>query len=457
MAEDSKSAVSVREKVGYGLGDTASNVVFQVAVNYLMIFYTDVFGITAAAVGTMMLAVRIFDAVTDPLMGGIADRTRSRWGSYRPYLLFACIPYAVLAVLAFTTPDISDKGKLVYAYITYALLMACYTVINIPYSALGGVLSEDPKERASIQSYRFALAMVGGTLVTGAMLPLADMIGGENRQFGFQMAMGVFALFSVVCFLICFFWTKERIPPRHDAQATSIFKDFFGLRHNDQWVLIAATTMVLLTLIAMRGSVTPYYVTYYLNKPDLVSLFISASMVAGFLGAISTNFLSRYFCKLTLFKFSLWSIVVFHGLLFMVGRGSFQLAFTLFCLANFCQLIMVPLMFSMIPDTVDYGLRKNGQGNMAMSFSGHLLTIKMGLAIGGAATGWILNGYGYVPNVEQTDEALLGIRMIFALAAVALGVLMLGIMSFYRLSNVYMASIHQESNEPKTLPTTASS
>lgn len=446
MSGDIQSAVGVREKIGYGLGDAASNIVFQVTVNYLMIFYTDIFGITAAAVGTMMLVVRLSDAVTDPLMGGIADRTQSRWGSYRPYLLFACIPYAVLAVLAFTTPDISEDGKLIYAYITYGLLMLCYTVINIPYSALGGVLSDDPKERASIQSYRFALAMVGGTLVTGAMIPLSDFIGGDNRQLGFQLAMGVFSVFSVVCFLLCFWLTRERVKPEAAGKKSNIAADFLALRKNDQWVTISAVTFLLLALVAMRGAVTPYYVTYYLGKPDMVSLFMSASMVAGFLGAISTNFLSRYFCKITLFKFSLWSIVVFHGLLFLVGPEQFGLAFALFAIVNFCQLIMVPLMFSMIPDTVDYSASNGGKASMAMSFSGHLLIIKLGLAVGGAMTGWVLNGFGYVPNVEQTETALLGIRILFALAAVVCGIAMLGLMTFYRLSNDYMESLREQTS-----------
>ena len=159
-------------------------------------FYTDVFGITAAAAGTLMLAVRMFDAVTDPIMGGVADRTRTRWGSYRPYLLWVSVPYGLLAVLAFTTPDLSDGGKLIYAYITYALLMTAYTAINIPYSALGGVITKNTQERASVQSWRFMLAMVGGTLVAAATLPMVEFFGGGNEQKGFQMAMVVLSVSS---------------------------------------------------------------------------------------------------------------------------------------------------------------------------------------------------------------------------------------------------------------------
>ena len=177
MQSQSSSELRLKEKVGYGLGDTASNLVFQVMVNYMLIFYTDVFGISAAAAGTLMLVVRVFDAVTDPVMGGIADRTNTRWGRYRPYLIITSIPYAILAVLAFTTPQISDSGKLIYAYITYALLTIAYTAVNIPYSALGGVITSDNKQRASIQSIRFACAMLGGVFGDGVY----DGYGGLSR------------------------------------------------------------------------------------------------------------------------------------------------------------------------------------------------------------------------------------------------------------------------------------
>jgi GPH family glycoside/pentoside/hexuronide:cation symporter len=211
------TAISTREKISYGLGDTASNIVFQVVINFMLIFYTDVFGISAAAVGTLFLVVRVFDAVTDPLMGGLADRTQTRWGRYRPYLLWVAVPYGVLAVLAFTTPDLSDSGKLIYAYITYALLMTAYTAINIPYSALGGVMSAEPAQRASIQSWRFALAMVGGALVTASVWPMVDYFGDGDKAKGFQMAMVVLSTVAVICFIVCFKFTKERIKPENDV------------------------------------------------------------------------------------------------------------------------------------------------------------------------------------------------------------------------------------------------
>jgi GPH family glycoside/pentoside/hexuronide:cation symporter len=207
----SASAISIKEKVGYGLGDTACNIVFQIVINFLLIFYTDVFGIGAAAAGTLLLVVRLFDGITDPIMGGIADRTNTKYGKYRPYLLWMALPYAVLGVLAFNTPDAGMTLKLVYAYITYTLLMTIYTAINIPYSALGGVMSKDSSERASIQSYRFALAMLGGALTVYLLPKLVNYFGNGDESVGYPLAMMVFGIAAIICFALSFVYTKERV------------------------------------------------------------------------------------------------------------------------------------------------------------------------------------------------------------------------------------------------------
>ena len=212
-----KHRVSVIEKIGYGLGDTASNIVFQMVMMFMAFFYTDVFGISAAAMGTLFLVVRIFDAITDPVMGALADRTQTRWGKFRPYLLWLCVPYALIAVLAFTTPDLSSSGKLIWAYATYSLLMGIYTAINIPYCALGGVITADSQERVSLNSYRFFLATSAGVLVASSTLYLVKTLGQGNDQKGFQLAMAVFSALAVVFFLACFFLTRSesfRLPRR---------------------------------------------------------------------------------------------------------------------------------------------------------------------------------------------------------------------------------------------------
>lgn len=433
------SHISTREKISYGLGDTASNIVFQVVINFMLIFYTDVFGISAAAVGTLFLVVRVFDAVTDPLMGGLADRTQTRWGRYRPYLLWVAVPYGALAVIAFTTPELSDSGKLIYAYITYALLMTAYTAINIPYSALGGVMTAEPAERASIQSWRFALAMIGGALVTASVWPMVEYFGDGDKERGFQMAMIVLSTVAVLCFIVCFLFTKERIDPEEATDAdkvtktTSIWQDFGLTLKNDQWRIIALVTLVLLVSVAMRGAVTPYYVTYYLKQESMISVFMTSAMVAGVAGALFANWASARMCKVKLMKFATVGIIVFNGAAFFVPDSALWMALTFSVLANFAHMIFIPLLFSTVPDTVDYGVKRLGRGAMAMSFSGHLLALKFGIAIGGALAGWMLSGYGYQPNAVQSEQAIFGILLIFAISSVVAGIIVLLSLNKYKL------------------------
>jgi len=432
------------EKIGYGLGDTASNIVFQVVINFMLFFYTDVFGITAAAAGTLMLAVRLFDAVTDPIMGGIADRTRTRWGSYRPYLLWVAFPYGILAVLAFTTPDLSDGGKLLYAYVTYALLMTAYTAINIPYSALGGVITTDTQERASVQSWRFMLAMAGGALVAAATLPLVELFGAGDQQKGFQMAMVVLGAIAVACFIACFALTRERENPAANSVDQGLVADFFALLRNDQWVLIALITFVLLVSVAMKGAATPYFVSYYLTGYDMssekaITLFMTGGMLAGIAGALLANLMTRRFCKVAVLRWTSAALIAVYVALAFVPREAFLLAFVLSIASNFVHMIIIPYLFSAVADTVDYGLQRWGQGAMAMSYSGHLLALKIGIAMGGALSGWILGWVGYQPNAEQTPEALSGIVFLYAWASAIAGVVLVTSFRFYRLTREWAA------------------
>ncbi|GBL04289.1 glycoside-pentoside-hexuronide (GPH):cation symporter [Glaciecola sp. KUL10] len=442
--------VKVTEKFAYGLGDTASNIVFQVVIGFLMFYYTDVFGLSAAAVGTLFLVVRIFDAITDPIMGGIADRTQTKWGKYRPYLLWMCIPYGLIAVLAFSSPDFSAQGKLIFAYVTYTLLMTVYTAINIPYSALGGVMTSSSTQRASIQSWRFALAMIGGAIVTASMLPLVEFWGQGNKERGYLFAMATLSIFAVICFVVCFVFTKERTivePNKDESQRVdkqSILADVKKMLANDQWRIIALITFVLLISVAMRGSVTQYYVTYYLGREDMVAMFMTAGMLAGVAGALSTDWLSRYLCKVSLMRLATTGIIVSNATLFFVPQDMLWAAFALMLIANFTHMVITPLLFSAVADTVDYGAVKHGSRAMAMSFSGHLWALKIGIAIGGAMTGWILAGFGYEANVTQSDSSLLGIKLIFSAASALAGVVVFLLLRHYRLTNKEMATINSQ-------------
>ncbi len=479
----SSNRLSVKEKIGYGLGDTASNIVFQVIVNYMVIFYTDVFGIGAAAAGTLMLVVRLFDMVTDPLMGGIADRTETRWGKYRPYLILTAIPYGILAVLAFSTPDMSDGGKLIYAYITYALLMTAYTAVNIPYSALGGVITENTKERGEVQAYRFALAMVGGFIVTSSMLWLVDTFGNGDDAKGYQYAMAVLSLIAFFCFVLCFFATKERVKPTEIVGENSIKDSFVGIwkdlfllmRTNSQWGIMALVAIFLLLLVIMRGGVTLFYTKYYLIcdmpnmnvalpfwasmqefcVPDtLGTTFLTLGFVAAALGAVSTIFLTKKFCKVSIFKFAGVMIVAASTALYFVPKEMVFVSLGFFMATQYFQIMLVSNMFAMVADTVDYGEFKTGKRFTAMTFSAHLFALKLGVALGGALVGWLLAAFEYAAPVDgveqvQSEKSLHGILLIFSLIPAACATVVFFLGRLYTLDDKRLAEIHTAIAERK--------
>ncbi|WP_144207945.1 glycoside-pentoside-hexuronide (GPH):cation symporter [Shewanella donghaensis] len=444
--------LSIKEKLGYGLGDTASNIVFQMVANFMLIFYTDVYGLSAAAAGTLLLSVRLFDGFTDPIMGGIADRTRTRWGSYRPYILFLAVPYGVLACLAFITPDFDSTGKLIYAYVTYGLLMTCYTAINIPYGALGGVMASDPKERTSLQSFRFAMAMAALVVIVWAIPRLVEYFGQGDDAVGYPLAMIFMGSLAAVCFLLCFAMTKETLTnetDKHERSTQSIFKDFFQLFKNDQWLVIAIISLATLILIGIRASVAPHYIKYYIGDEELLSNFLTLAAVGSVLGAISTNFLSKFIEKKILFQVALVVVIISHSLFYVIDSDQIALIFVTYFIANFAHMIITPIMFSMVADTVDYGVEKIGKRLTAITFSGHLLAIKFGFAIGGALAGWILSAYDYIPNEVQTEHTLSGILLAFAGIPIICTVVCLVVISKYRLTELEVKKIQLNLAEVK--------
>jgi glycoside/pentoside/hexuronide:cation symporter, GPH family len=442
--------LTVREKFGYGLGDMASNIVYQAVINVLMYFYTDVYGIEAAAAGTLMIVVRFFDAITDPIMGAVADRTSTRWGRYRPWLLWIAIPYGMLAVATFITPHFDARNKLVYAYISYALLMTAYTAVNIPYSALAGVMTSDKDERSGLQSWRFGMAMVGGFLVTVSIWPLSRMLGGggkpENLQLGFPFAVALLAIVGVVALFGCFAWTRERSYPDEagNPPKAGIFEDLRGMVRNSQWLIVTLAMLVIQIRGGLQGSVKPYFIRYYINhdltgilavRENFMALYMGLTMLAGVAGVFAANrlFLKLGWCKVTVMKTALLGSLVPNALLLIVPRQWWQASLLLIMLANFFHMMFLPLLFAAIPDTVDFGLKTIGRGAMAMFFAGQLFALKMGISIGGGAGGWILGMFGYQANVEQTERSLFGIKLAFAGAPLVTAILVVIILQFYKL------------------------
>ena len=437
--------LTIKDKIGYGLGDAASNIIFQVAAAFMTFFYTDIYGISGTAAAAIILTVRIFDAITDPIMGGIADRTRTRHGTYRPYLLWLSIPFAVCGVVAFSSPELTGTAKVLFALISYALLMTVYTAINIPYSALGGVLTEDPQERLSVQSYRFMFAMLGNLLQAFFLFRLVDWLGGGDQQQGFQFAMLVLCAVAVLMFLACFALTRERVKPSQEAAGwRTIFSDLLRLFKNDQWVVVAAIAVLLLVLVGIRVGVTGHYVKYYLNGDGtMIANYFTIGTIGALGGALATNYLDRYLKKKQIFLLGSCGMIIFHVLLYLAPADPIMLTFTVHALANFFQIMVVVLMFAMVVDTVDYGELKLGRRMMAMTFAGHLLAVKLGFAIGGAMVGLVLDLSGYVPDTVQSESAMSAIRACFGLVPIACSVLLLLVYGFYRLTEDEMQSIRQ--------------
>lgn len=437
--------ISIKEKIAYGLGDTASNIVFQTVMLFLTFFYTDIFGISPAFVGTMFLAVRLIDAITDPLMGALADRTQTKWGKFRPYLLWFALPFGVISVLAFTTPDLSENGKMIYAFVTYTALMMVYTAINIPYCALGGVLTADPKERVSVQSYRFVFAMLGGLLVSGLTLPLVEFLGKGDQAKGYQLTILAMSILGVAMFLACFWGTKERLHPPKDQNST--FKqDVKHLLQNDQWRILSIAAVCLLSGMVLRTSLAIYYVKYFLQLPDMITLFITLGMVGNIFGCVLAEPLAKRVCKVKAYIALQIISAAICVVSYFVSSDQVVLAFALYILWGFTFNMATPLLWAKMADAVDYGQAKTGVRITGMIYSSVIFFIKLGVAIGGAAAGWLLAGYGYQADTAQTQTTLDGILLSFTIYPAIGSILVAGIMCFYKLNNEKVEEIHMELN-----------
>lgn len=425
--------LSKKEKIAYGLGDTASNIIFQTVMLFLTFFYTDIFGISPAVVGTLFLVVRVIDAVTDPIMGALTDATHTKYGSYRPYLLWLAIPFAVISVITFTTPEMDDTNKIIYAFVTYTLLMLVYTAINIPYSALGGVLSGNPNERVSIQSYRFVFGMLGGLLVTSCTLPLVKWFGNGNNEMGYQLTMLVMSCLGVVLFLICFRYTKERVsnPPHKLSLKTQLHV----LWQNQPFKILCMAALVLLTSMVLRTTLAIYYVKYVLGKEDLITEFVTLGMIGNILGCACAQPLSKRLDKKAAYVYLQYISAILSCLAFFVPNEHVLLAFLVYFLWCFFTQMATPLLWAKMADTIDYGVWQNGLRLTGLVYASIVFFIKLGLALGGAIAGWLLAYYQYQANVELSEATKNGILTSFTLYPAIGSVLVALIMSKYSLDN----------------------
>jgi len=425
--------LSKKEKIAYGLGDTASNIIFQTVMLFLTFFYTDIFGISPAVVGTLFLVVRVIDAVTDPIMGALTDATHTKYGSYRPYLLWLAIPFAVISVITFTTPAMDDGNKIIYAFVTYTLLMLVYTAINIPYSALGGVLSSNPNERVSIQSYRFVFGMLGGVLVTSCTLPLVKWFGEGNNELGYQLTMLVMSCLGVVLFLICFRYTKERVinPPHKLSLKTQLHV----LWQNQPFKILCMAALILLTSMVLRTTLAIYYVKYVLGKEDLITEFVTLGMVGNIIGCACAQPLSKRLDKKTAYIYLQYISAILSCFAFFVPNEQVLLAFLMYFLWCFFTQMATPLLWAKMADAIDYGVWQNGQRLTGLVYASVVFFIKLGLALGGAIAGWLLAYYQYQANVELSEATKSGILTSFTLYPAIGSILVALIMTKYNLDN----------------------
>lgn len=414
QTETQTRKLSIVEKIGYSLGDAAANFIFQSVMMFLMIFYTDVLGISGIAAGWIFLATRLWDAFNDPMMGAIADRTNTRWGKFRPWVLVSAVPFGVIGVLMFTAPNLSTTGKIIYAFITYNAMMMIYTVNNVPYCALTGVLTGDSVERTGVAQYRFIFAMLA-TLVVQSFAPgMVKYFGQGNDARGFQLTMAIFCTLAIIFFFVTFFTTKERVKP-DPKQKTSLKLDILDLVRNPAWLAIVFLTIFVFIYLSLRGAMTPYYFKYYVGREDLLGRFNMLGMIITLAAIPLAKPLSKQFGKRNTFLACLFLTAVFASVYLFIPRDAIVVMFILQVFVAGCYAPTIPMLWAMIADVADYGEWKTGRRATGMTFSATTFGLKMGLSLGGALTGWLLSYYGYVANQQQTEFALKGIRWMMSI------------------------------------------
>ena len=438
------------EKLGYGLGDTASNFFFATFNVFLLYYYTDIFGLTAAAVGTMFLLTKILDAVSDPIMGLIADRTNSRWGKFRPYLLWAAVPYGFCGYAMFANPDLSYTGKLIYAYVTYSLMMLAYTAINVPYSALMGVISPSSIERTKVASYRFFCAFAAGWLVGTFVTPLKNILGGGDEALGFKLTMAIFAVVSVALFWITFATTKERVAPTPTKSDMKL--DFKALLGNGPWRALFAAGIFTLINIAVRNGTLLYYFKYFVGDDgtriflifDKTAVFMSLGLLAMMVGVVLTKTLSQRFEKRQLMIVLSFLNALSMAAFYFTPPDQYWLMVAINCAGMLAAGPTPALVWSMYADCADYGEWKTGRRTTALVFSTVQFSHKMGLAVGAGLAGIILSWFGFVANETQSASSMAGIRFMFSVFPAVFALMGIVAIYFYRIDSKMTRQIEQE-------------
>ncbi|MDD7724501.1 MAG: MFS transporter [Bacteroidales bacterium] len=448
--------VKFYEKIGYGFGDMASSMFWKLFGAYLMVFYTDVFGISAAAVGTMFLVTRIWDAFVDPVVGVVADRTETKWGKFRPFLLWLAIPFAILGILTFTTPDLGNTGKLIYAFITYSLMMVIYSAINVPYASLLGVMSPDPRDRNVLSTFRMAFAYVGSFAALFFFMKVVEGFGGvdgasvADHQSAWTEAVTCFAVVCAVLFIGCFLLTRERIRPINEVK-NNVSDDLKDLAHNKPWWILLGAGVAALIFNSIRDGATVYYFKYFIEENDatkvsifgssfaLSALYLGLGQLANIIGVVAAAPVSNVIGKKNTYLGAMLIATILSIIFYWFDKDQITLIFVFQVLISICAGAIFPLLWSMYADCADYSELTTGNRATGLIFSSSSMSQKFGWAIGSAVTGWLLSAFGFQANQEQSPETIDGIKMCLSLLPAVGTILSVAFIAIYPLSEKKVA------------------
>lgn len=475
--------LSILDKVGYAFGDGASNLIWMSFIYFQLNFYTDVFGLTAAAVATMLMVTRSWDMFFDVIIGTIADRTSTRWGKFRPYLLWMALPFGIISVAAFSTPAAGATTKLIYAYVTLSLMMVVYSAINVPYSAMMGVVSADSQERTSLSSWRFTFAFLGGLVVQFSTLRLVAHFGKGNQQLGYQMTIGVYAVAAIVLFLATFAFTRERVQPVQEQKTShtsllfypgwmpkliqylvdrwasqglkGILQDLFDLVANTPWLVLCSLGIMQVCFVSIRGAAVVYYFKYYLGNVGAAAAFL----VVGSIMSVAGTFLIQYVTPFTGRKNAFIGLMLLSTVVLVFSYWVRPDQLVLLWAYNIVYCLLTgptsALLWAMFADTADYSEWRTGRRATGLVYSASGMSNKFGWAIGGSLAAALLAFYGFKANVMQSAEGLHGIRIIMALAPAA-GTLLCGLgMFLYPLNEEGTRKLQTELAARRAQPVTS--
>ena len=438
--------LSFFEKIGYGSGDAAVNVVISSMFLIITFFYTDVFGLKPKDMAILFLLVRFIDALADPIMGLITDKFTTRWGRYRPYFLFLSVPFGLSVFLTFTTPDFDYTGKLIYAYVTYIFVNLMFTTVTIPYISLIGVLTSDSKERLSANGFRLFFAKIAAFLVSIVVPILAEKLGKDDLARGYQLAMGIMALLGTLLFLFCFFTTKERV--EHEVDKKPVSEQLKLLFKNGQWTLLFGVCFFGTVGYVIRGSVAIFYAKYFLGGDASVqSTFMATGVTAAILAMPVSTYITKHYCKIKLFKWTQLAVGAISLVMFFVVKpGDMVLAYVIYFILSFVVDLHAPVLWSAIAEAVDYGHAETGKRVSGLSFGGISFAQKAGMGVAGAAVGYLLDFFEYSPDGVQNETTLVGLALMLTIIPGVFHVIMGGLMFRYKITDEYYETIKKKLN-----------